>query len=170
MFNEWLMKLIDDEPKTLLFLCYSTIVKRIWVVVFLCFYSFIAIAQKGFSIEPTLHIGVVTKHSPELTFDVKEPSIGADISFKFQTFGKREWEEWRKFPKVGITEMWMRFGNETILGHAFAISPNISLPLFDLKKWTGLFQTTEMWARTIRPFPTEVTTSTTPCLGRQIQN
>ena len=140
MFNERLMNLTARLMKNSFFFYYPTFLKRFGLIVILCISTLFARGQKGVSMESAAHLGVVIKHSPELTFDVKGASVGAELNFKFQTFGKNEWEEWRNFPKFGVTAFWMRFGNESILGHAFAITPNLTIPLFDKKKWSGHFQ------------------------------
>jgi hypothetical protein len=140
MFNERLTKLTTSETKTPPFFYYSSFFKRYSLLVFFCFLSFFLAAQKGLSIESTFHFGAVTKHSPELTFAVKGPTIGADINFKFQTFGKKDWQQWRNFPHFGISAAWFRFGNNSILGNAFTICPNITTTIFKGKKWKGHFQ------------------------------
>lgn len=140
MFNDRLMKLTASETKTLPIFCYSSIFKKFGLLITFCLFAFFLAAQKGLSIESTFHVGVVTKHSPELTFEVKGLTIGADLNFKFQTFGKKEWQQWRKFPQFGIAAAWFRFGNNSILGNAFTICPNITTTLFEGKKWEGHFQ------------------------------
>ena len=114
--------------------------KNLLILLICCGFSSFMVAQKGFQLEPVLHFGVVTKHTPELKFKVKSPTVGMDLNFKFKSFGTKEWQEWRKFPTLGVTATWMRFGNTAILGQAFSITPNITLPLFNAKKWEGYFQ------------------------------
>ncbi len=140
MFNERLMKLTATSRKILHFPPFFKVFKWLWVFIILCSFLFSTNAQKGFSIEPTLHFGSVTKHTSKLTFDVKGPSYGADINFKFQTYGKKEWQEWRKFPLFGVTALWLRFGNNSVLGNAFSITPNLSIPLFNKRNWQGYYQ------------------------------
>ncbi len=140
MFNDQLMKLTASEAKILYFFYYPCILKKRGLLLFFCFASYFLAAQKGFSIESTFHFGVVTKHSPELTFDVKGPTISADVNFKFQTYGTKDWQQWRNFPQFGITAAWFRFGNTAILGNALTLCPNITTTLFERKKWKGHFQ------------------------------
>ena len=140
MFNDRLTKLTASEAKTLHFFYYPPLFKKCGLLLAFGFFSLFSAAQKGLSIESTFHFGAVTKHSPELTFDVKGPTIGADVNFKFQNFGKKDWHQWRKFPQFGIDLAWFRFGNTSILGNAFTICPNITTTLFEGKKWKGHFQ------------------------------
>lgn len=140
MFNERLTQLTETECKTLTFFYYFPIFIRVGIIALLTCWPFMMDAQKGFSIEPSFHFGVVTKHTPELAFDVKGPTYGLDVNFKFQTFGKKEWHQWRKFPRFGITAMWLRFGNNEVLGSALSITPNINIPLFTKKKWEAFYQ------------------------------
>ena len=88
MFNDRLTKLTASEAKTLHFFYYPPLFKKCGLLLAFGFFSLFSAAQKGLSIESTFHFGAVTKHSPELTFDVKGPTIGADVNFKFQNFGK----------------------------------------------------------------------------------
>jgi hypothetical protein len=140
MFNDQLIKLTAHGTKTLHVFCYSFIFKKYGLLLIFCITSYFSTAQKGLSIESTFHLGAVTKHSPELTFDVKGPTVGIDVNFKFQTSGEKEWHQWRKFPQFGITGAWFRFGNTAILGNALTICPNIITTLFKRKKWKGHFQ------------------------------
>lgn len=140
MFNERLTKLTANKAKTLLFFYYCSCFRRTGLLATFLLFSFFSNAQKGFSIEPTFHFGVVTKHTPELIFQVTKPTIGADLNFKLQTYGKKEWHQWRNFPQFGITAAWFRFGNTSILGNAFSIAPNITTTLFNKKRWTAHFQ------------------------------
>jgi len=97
-------------------------------------------AQKGISIEPTLHFGSIVKHTKKLTYDVKRMTIGADVNLKFQTYGKKEWHQWQRFPLFGVALYYMNYGDWEILGHTFSLSPNVTVPLFKKEKWNGHFQ------------------------------
>lgn len=152
MFNERLTQLTGKKPKILNFFRYSSILMRVVITVFLMVLVSTVEAQKGFSIEPSFHFGVVTKHTPELKFDVKGPTYGLDVNLKFQTFGKKEWHQWRKFPRFGVTVMWLRFGNNEVLGSAFSLTPNINIPLFNKKKWEAFYQIGTGVAYMTKPF------------------
>lgn len=140
MFNERLMHLTAKDNKTLHFFGYFLLLRLILGAFLLIGFMNISYAQKGLSIEPSFHFGVVTKHTPKLDFAVKSPTYGIDINFKFQTFGKKQWHQLRNFPLFGITAMWLRMGNHKVLGNAFSLTPNINISLFEKKKWSGYYQ------------------------------
>lgn len=140
MFNERLTKLTAWTFKNPRNSSFRTVFRTVCGILCLLSFNCNSFGQNGFSIEPSFHFGAVTKHTSKLTFQVKGPTFGADVNFKFQTFGKKEWQEWRKFPWLGVTATWLRFGNEPVLGQAFAIAPNVTIPLFEKKRWKGHFQ------------------------------
>ena len=119
---------------------YSIFCVRCSLFIFLFFLTQNLQAQKGISIEPTLHFGSIVKHTKELTYDVKSMTIGADINLKFQTYGKKEWHQWQRFPLFGVALYYMNYGDWKTLGHTFSISPNVTVPLFKKEKWNGHFQ------------------------------
>ncbi len=88
--------------------------------------------EKGFSIEPSFHFGRIAKHTPKLLFQSPPLSIGTEIHLNWQTFGKKDWQEWQGYPSVGISFLHYNLGNNKIFGNAFAAYPSIDLKV--LKK------------------------------------
>jgi len=56
---------------------------------------FLGFAQwgKGISVEPTLHIGKIYKHTPKLLFPVENISTGFELNFTNKKFGKKSWHQ-----------------------------------------------------------------------------
>lgn len=112
-----------------------------FVILFLLF-NFYCSAQweKGWSVEPSFHIGKILKHSDRLLFDVENPSYGFDVNFTFKKTGKRLWEEKLKYPKTGISLWYFNLGDPKMFGEAIGFAPNISVPLYKSEKLEGRFQ------------------------------
>ena len=98
-----------------------------------------AIAQKGFSIEPTVHFGRIVKHTPKLLFPTPPLSIGTEIHFNWQTYGKKTWHEWQGYPNVGFSILNYNLGNAQIFGQAFAAYPSLDLRVFKKMKTVNSF-------------------------------
>ena len=107
---------------------------------FFCFNLLIfntnAIAQKGFSIETSLHVGRIAKHTPKILFQPPPLSIGEEIHLNWQTYGQKVWHEWQGYPSVGISLLHYDLGNQQIFGNAFAAYPSLDLRI--LKKMSGV--------------------------------
>jgi hypothetical protein len=83
--------------------------------------------NKGFSIESSLHFGRIAKHTPKLLFQSPPLSMGSEIHFNWQTFGKKVWQEWQGYPSVGFSVLRYNFGDKQVFGNAFAIYPSLDL-------------------------------------------
>ncbi len=89
---------------------------------------------KGLSIESSIHFGQIIKHTPKLTFEVPSLSPGVDLNFKFQTWGKRPWQELQGYPLLGISFSYFQFGEPDLLGNAVSFVPNLTV-FITKKKW-----------------------------------
>ncbi len=87
---------------------------------------------KGWSIEPSIHIGRIVKHSPKLVFDVNGLTTAIELNFNYQTFGKKEWNQFQRYPKMGISLFYHDLGASDIFGEAISVIPNINSPVFSL--------------------------------------
>ena len=85
--------------------------------------------------EASLIYGTPVKHSPELTFEVNQPSYGMRFAHYWQTNGKQEWQIRHGYPRLGVAAMWMQLGEKDILGSAFSIAPEISMPLITSNRY-----------------------------------
>jgi Lipid A 3-O-deacylase (PagL) len=99
-------------------------------------------AQKGFSIEPSVHFGRIAKHTPKLLFQVPPLSIGTEIHLSWQTYGKKVWHEWQGYPPVGISLVHYNLGDAEVFGNAFAVYPSID---FRILKKIKPFKTYIQW-------------------------
>ncbi len=95
-------------------------------------------ALNGYGIEANFIAGKVFKHSPKFTLPIPGQSTACDINFIYQTHGKREWEQRRRFPVIGIGISYTNYGIDSIYGHSIGIYPNIQIPIISGKRleWT----------------------------------
>ncbi len=98
---------------------------------------------KGYSVSTSMHYGWPFKHKSLLLFDVEQNSVGLDINFSWQTFGRKAWHEWHQFPKFGLDVSFFSLGNKEQLGEAFGFTPNfefflIRRPFFQLGWQVGV--------------------------------
>ena len=102
----------------------------------ICSNLFIINAQaqlpKGFSIEPSLHFGRITKHTPKLLFQSPPLSIGNEIHLNWQTYGQKVWHEWQGYPSFGVSFLHYDLGDKQHFGDAFAAYPTFDIRI--LKK------------------------------------
>ncbi len=85
---------------------------------------------KGFSIEPSLHFGRITKHTSKLLFQSPPLSIGSEIHLNWQTYGQKVWHEWQGYPSFGISFLHYDLGDKQLFGSAFAVYPTLDLKVF----------------------------------------
>ncbi|MEY4934382.1 MAG: hypothetical protein RIS64_741 [Bacteroidota bacterium] len=89
---------------------------------------------KGISFEPSVHIGKVLKHTSKLTYDVPPMSMGAELHYNYQRYGKAAWHERQNYPLIGASFLYYNFGDNAILGEGFALYPTLNLKIFNLKQ------------------------------------
>ena len=97
-------------------------------------------AQKAenWGIESNIYIGQIIKHSPALLFDLGKVNKGVDINFKYQTFGKQKWNQYQRYPQMGVALVYFNYGNNEQLGQSIAILPNLTINI--LRKPKGYIQ------------------------------
>jgi lipid A 3-O-deacylase PagL len=111
--------------------------------------------RSGFGIEGNLLAGKIFKHSPKFTAPVPALSTAIDANFIWQTYGKKEWEQRRNFPVIGVGITCTDYGNNAVFGRAVGIYPNLQFRLARIKgmEWTfrmgdGLAYVTRKYQRT----------------------
>ncbi len=109
---------------------------------------------QGFGIEANLFEGKVLKHSSKFRLPIPEMSTGADINFQWKTYGKKEWQQRRRYPIIGLGFTYTNYGIDSVYGHLFSMYPNILIPLITGRKleWTlrigdGICYSTKAYSR-----------------------
>src|SRR4051812_19482969 len=92
----------------------------------------------GFGIEANLFEGKVIKHTKNFHLPIPEMSTGLDLNFQLKTFGRKAWEQRRRYPVVGVGITYTNYGFDSIYGRCVSIFPNVLIPLITGKKieWT----------------------------------
>ncbi len=109
----------------------------------------------GFGIESSFIGGKVYKHEAKFTLPIPKISTGIDVNFIQHTYGRKDWEQQRHYPTVGIGLTYINYGLDAVYGRGLGIYPNITLPLFSSVRldWTiragdGLGYLTRRYSRT----------------------
>ena len=92
----------------------------------------------GFGIEANAIGGKVYKHETKFTLPIPAVTTGMDINLLQHTYGKKDWQQRRKYPTIGLAFAYINYGIDSIYGHCFGLYPSITLPLISGKKlqWT----------------------------------
>jgi hypothetical protein len=121
---------------------------RLYFLAFILLFTGIARAQdgppvplfqrEGFGVEANVLAGQVIKHTVKFTAPIPPLSTAFDVNFVWQTYGKADWQQRRKFPMVGLGITYTNYGNDAVFGQCVGIYPNLQIPLIRWKKmeWT----------------------------------
>ena len=92
----------------------------------------------GFGIEANPLFGKVLKHSSKFTLPIPTLSTAMDINFVWQTYGKKDWQQGRHFPQIGIGVTYTDYGIDSVYGKCIGIYTNLQIMLLKGKRleWT----------------------------------
>lgn len=95
----------------------------------------------GFCVDANVFGGKVIKHTEKFHLPVPQLTTGIDINFQWKTYGKKEWEQRRRYPTIGIGIAYTNYGIDSVYGHCFSFYPNIEIPIIAGKQlsWTIRF-------------------------------
>ncbi len=82
---------------------------------------------QNWSVESTVHIGRIIKHTPKIIFDVEGLTYAAELNLEYQTFGRKAWHQFQRFPQMGLSLIYHDLGDSKILGEALTAIPNINV-------------------------------------------
>ncbi len=93
---------------------------------------------EGFGMEVNAFTGKVIKHTPKFHLPVPDLTTGMDFNFQWKTFGRKEWQQRRRFPIVGLGVTYTNYGIDSIYGRCISLYPNLVIPLITGKylEWT----------------------------------
>lgn len=94
----------------------------------------------GFGIEVDPLAGKVYKHEPKFTLPIPALTTGLDIDLLQTTYGKKEWEQRRRYPTIGLGFAYVNYGIDSIYGHCFGLYPNMIVPLWNGKDFSWTFR------------------------------
>lgn len=104
-------------------------------IFFATFFSHSLQAQKwaNWGLEINNYTGKIIKHT-NMEYENSNLSIGWDLNFRYQTYGKQDWNEAKHFPELGIGLKYFDYGNPEELGQSFALFPNLTIPILRKEK------------------------------------
>lgn len=120
----------------------------------LCGFTNTGISQipENWSLNGRSYLGKIIIHNPDIIFDAPPLSQGYELGIQFQTYGKRAWQEWQGYPKVGIAFSYFNLGERDTVGYAYASRYNITLNVLQRKRWDIQFEFGGGLAWLDRPF------------------
>lgn len=95
--------------------------------------------RNTFAIEGTFHYGAIWRHTPKLTTQTGEALAGEELGLRIQTRGRRDWQQWQRYPALGVTICHFRLG-EGSHGEAFGLLPNLLVPIYRKNWFTAVFR------------------------------
>jgi len=107
----------------------------------LILFSISAFAQNApILIESSTYLGTPLRHSSKILYNTELISWGQDLDIKWQTIGKKKWQEKHHFPRLGIHLNYLNLGQPDTLGFAIGVLPSISFALVKKERWDFRFQ------------------------------
>lgn len=95
---------------------------------------------KGWSFDASYHGGKVIRHSPKIAYEIPDYSQGVIFNARLQTFGRKDWHEWRNFPEVGVALQLFDPGDRETLGYLVGLVPHLNLHLLESGRFSANFQ------------------------------
>lgn len=90
--------------------------------------------KRPVSIEPKVYTGMILPLNEAMNYLIKDDVYAFDISVGFPTYGKDYWEKLYNYPKSGFGCSYWNFGNNEILGEAYALYSYINIPFLKFKE------------------------------------
>jgi len=92
----------------------------------------------GTGIEVNVRAGKVLKHTNKFLAPIPDITCAYEVNVMQQTYGKREWHQRRKYPRVGVGMTYTNYGIDSVYGRCISIYPNVELPLVkgERLEWT----------------------------------
>jgi hypothetical protein len=88
-----------------------------------------------YAFEANLFAGKIVKNYPN--FPQNKTSFLCELGYFTLTDGQKEWQQFYKYPQVGISLVFAAFGNHDVLGESISVLPNISFFLKRNSKFYG---------------------------------
>lgn len=108
----------------------------------------------GFGVEADMIAGKVFKHEAKFTLPIPPLTTAVNISLLQHSYGKKAWQQQRRYPTFGVGITYINYGIDSIYGRCFGIYPELLLPLYRGKnvEWTitlgdGLGYVTKEYSR-----------------------
>ncbi|MEZ5017742.1 MAG: acyloxyacyl hydrolase [Flavipsychrobacter sp.] len=92
----------------------------------------------GFGIEVNASMGKMIRHTPKFPKQLPNVVTNYELNFIQQTYGRKAWQQRRKFPVVGFAVGYTDYGIDSIYGKCISLYPNLQIPIIksDKIEWT----------------------------------
>lgn len=97
--------------------------------------------QQGFGVEVNTMTGRIIKHSVKFTSPIPRMSNALDVNLSWRSYGKKDWQQRRRFPTTGVGLTYTDYGNNRIYGRCVGLYGCLQFPLIrrDKVEWTLRF-------------------------------
>ena len=106
----------------------------------LLFFWFGVHCAQSQEIQIRAHHGYLAAHREHMQHLVRERTSGGSISFERTVSGSREWHHNYGLPQVGVTGIFINWGNRDQLGYGFGLFPHIHFPVVKNQRWSAGFK------------------------------
>ncbi len=95
----------------------------------------------GAGIEANFIGGKIFKHTEKFRADVPDRSAAFELNYVQQTDGRKDWQQRRHYPLVGIGITYTDYGMDSVYGKCIGLYPVLQIPIVRGKKleWTFKF-------------------------------
>jgi hypothetical protein len=83
----------------------------------------------GVGVETNLIAGKILKHAKTFTSPVPDVSTGLEVNIIQQTYGRKDWQQRRNYPLIGLGLGFTNYGIDSIYGKGVSIYPNMQIPI-----------------------------------------
>ncbi len=132
--------------------------KQLYLLLAMLIFNTLTYAQSkwdGMGLEANFSVGKIFRHSKKFPTQLPDVVTSYELNALFQTYGKQDWHQRRRYPLVGFGMTVTNYGVDSIFGKCISIYPNLQLPLVHYKnfEWTlragfGLGFVTKRYERT----------------------
>jgi len=84
---------------------------------------------QGYGIELNSLAGRIIKHTYKFTAPIPPLSTAFDLNLVRQTYGKKDWQQRRNYPVIGVGITYTDYGNNKVFGNCVGVYPNLQIPL-----------------------------------------
>lgn len=84
--------------------------------------------------------GRILKHSKSFTAPIPPLSTVLEANLLWQTYGKKDWHQRRRYPMVGLGMTFTDYGYSNIFGYCVGLYPNIEIPIVRYKNFEWTFR------------------------------
>lgn len=106
----------------------------------------------GMGVEGNFIAGKIYPHSKKFPKQLPDMVKGYELNALFQTYGKKDWHQRRRYPLVGFGFMFTDYGIDSVYGKCLSIYPNLQLPILSYKNFEWTFKASFGLGYITRPY------------------